>query len=71
MQHQPANLGGAKLNVTKFHLDPPKLAPGKWLADAGFSVTNLGNLDKIRHNQGFPNLSWKMVADGWFSQKRH
>ena len=23
--------------------------------EGGFSVTNLGNLDKIRHDQGFPN----------------
>ena len=29
-------------------------------------VTNLQNLDRIRHNQGFPNSSWKM-ADAGFS----
>ena len=32
---------------------------GKWLADAGFSETNLGNLDRIRHDQG--------LAEGRFS----
>ena len=32
---------------------------GKWLAKGGFSVTNLGNLDRIRHFQG--------LADGGFS----
>ncbi len=31
-------------------------------ADAGFSVTNLGNLDKIRHNQGFSNSSRKIAG---------
>ena len=35
----------------------------KWLADAGFSGTNLGNLDRIRHDQDFPN-SWRKMA-GW------
>ena len=25
------------------------------LSVGGFSVTNLGNLDRIRHDQGFPN----------------
>ena len=24
---------------------------GKWLGEGAFSVTNLGNLDRIRHNQ--------------------
>ena len=33
-----------------------QICDGKWLAEAGFSVTNLGKLDKIRHDQGFPNL---------------
>ena len=31
-------------------------------ADAGFSMTNLGNLDRIRHAQGFPNSSRKMTG---------
>ena len=26
---------------------------GKWPAEGGFSVTNLGNLDRIRHDQGW------------------
>ena len=32
---------------------------GKWPAEGGFSVTNLGKLDKIRHDQD--------LADGGFS----
>ena len=33
-----------------------QICDGKWPAEGGFSVTNLGNLDKIRHDQGFPNM---------------
>ena len=40
---------------------------GKWLADVGFSVTNLGNLDKIRHDQGFQIRHGKWLADAGFS----
>ena len=39
-----------------------QICDGKWLAEGGFSVTNLGNLDKIRHDQGFPNSSRKMAC---------
>ena len=37
-----------------------QIRDGKWLAEGGFSVTNLGNLDKIRHDQGW-------LAEGGFS----
>ena len=30
-----------------------QICDGKWLAEGGFSVTNLGKLDKIRHDQGW------------------
>ena len=30
-----------------------QICDGKWPAEGGFSVTNLGNLDKIRHDQGW------------------
>ena len=30
-----------------------QIRDGKWLADAEFSGTNLENLDKIRHDQGW------------------
>ena len=29
-----------------------QLSYGQWLAEGGFSMTNLGNLDRIRHDQG-------------------
>ena len=35
-------------------------------AHAGFSMTNLGNLDRIRHNQGFPRHR-KWLAEAGFS----
>ena len=38
---------------------------GNGLAEAGFSVTNLGNLDRIRSDQGFPNSSQKMAGWCW------
>ena len=37
-----------------------QIRDGKWLAEGGFSVTNLGNLDRIRHDQGW-------LAEGGFS----
>ena len=36
-----------------------QICSGKSPAEGGFSVTNLGNLDRIRHNQD--------LADGGFS----
>ena len=37
-----------------------QIRDGKWPAEGGFSVTNLGNLNRIRHDQGW-------LADGGFS----
>ena len=33
-----------------------QIRDGKWLAEGEFSVTNLGNLDRIRHDQVLHNL---------------
>merc|ERR1711994_1034980 len=54
-----------------------QICDGKWPAEGGFSVTNLGNLDKIRHDQGFlaegdfPSRIWEIwtgsntIRAGW------
>ena len=41
-----------------------QIRDGKWLADAGFSRTNLGNLDRIRTSQ---IRDGKWLADAGFS----
>jgi len=48
IKHDQAWTGSDTIRVSQ-------ICDGKWPAEGGFSVTNLGNLDKIRHDQGFPN----------------